>query len=158
MVRMPVSLVPALCASAGLELQTEDPYELVGFSRSEVKLAINIMLNAPSWPSARAAICDELHEGYGATAGARADSVRAAVGNAYPALERYWNTGYGLLLQNVDATICMNVQQHLRREAIPCLSVHDSFIVPTKARSRTVAIMDQELQRACQKLRKGTGR
>lgn len=143
-----------LCACAGIDIQTEDPYELVDFARTEVKLAINIMLNAPSWASARAALCDELRDRHGAVVGARADSIRSAVSSGYPALERYWNTGYGLRLQNIDATICMRVQQHLRRRNIPCLSIHDSFIVPTSAQSCTIEVMDQELQRACRKLRK----
>ena len=39
-----------LSARAGVKLGAGDPYEGLGLPRKEVKLAVNVMLNAPSWP------------------------------------------------------------------------------------------------------------
>ena len=63
-----------------------------------------------------------------------------------------WNTGSGLWLQDIDAEVCARVQAHLRADGIPCLSVHDTFIVPLSAHDRTRAVMDEEFARACARL------
>ena len=146
-----------LCAHAGIELDRDDPYELPGLRRSEVKLAINIMLNAPSWRSARGALRLEMESQHGASARSQADRLRLAVQEAYPALRNFWNSGFGLVLQNLDATICMNVQRRLRRAVMPCLSIHDSFIVQ-RSRADTVAVITKSLSTPVTTCEKGTAR
>jgi hypothetical protein len=64
-----------------------------------------------------------------------------------------WNTGFGLWLQDVDAEVCARVQARLRADGIPCLSMHDSFIVPRSAHDRTNTVMSEEFARACARLR-----
>jgi len=44
----------------------------------------------------------------------------------------YLNTGIGLKLQNLDSRVAENVLKTMTKEMIPCLPVHDSFIVPAK--------------------------
>lgn len=41
-----------------------------------------------------------------------------------------WNTGYGLTLQFLDSRIAEEIMLHFAKQDVPCLSVHDSFIVP----------------------------
>ena len=123
-----------LCAAAGIELGDADPYNGLGLPRQEVKLAINVMLNAPSWRSARAALLEQLCGRHGASAGTYFDSIRATIERCFPALNGYWNSGFGVVLQNIDSEICARVQRRLREERVPCLSVHDSFIVPQSMR------------------------
>jgi hypothetical protein len=147
-----------LCAGAGIELDGEDPYEGLGMPRNEIKLAINVMLNASSWPSARGALVDKFSATYGPSAGTQAEVLRTVVEKRYPGLSPFWNTGYGLRLQNIDAGVCTRLQARLRADGIPCLSVHDSFIVPRSAHDRTVALMDEEFDRAYTKLRQRAGR
>jgi hypothetical protein len=72
----------------------------------------------------------------------------------FPALEPFWNSGYGLVLQSIDADTCARLQRRLRQDHIPCLSVHDSFIVPRSAHDRTIALMEEEFDRACFRLRR----
>ena len=141
-----------LCAVAGIVLGEEDPYEGLGMPRKEIKLAINVMLNASSWPSARGALTWELSDQHGPSAGTQADMLRAVVEKRYPGLSPFWNTGYGLRLQNIDADVCARLQARLRADGIPCLSVHDSFIVPRSVHDRTLAVMDEEFARACARL------
>jgi hypothetical protein len=100
-----------LCAAAGIELGDADPYDGLGLRRGDVKLAINIMLNASGWRSARAALVEHLHDDYGAAAAAHVDLIKGAIERRFPELRRFWNTGCGLVLQNVDADICARVQR-----------------------------------------------
>jgi hypothetical protein len=143
-----------LCAAAGIELGDADPYDGLGLRRGDVKLAVNIMLNAPGWRSARAALVERLHEDYGAAAAAHVDLIKGAIERRFPALRRFWNTGCGLVLQNIDADICARVQRRLRERSVPALSVHDSFVVPQSARQFAEAAITEEFQRACQRVAK----
>src|SRR5262249_4951713 len=78
-----------LCADAGVKLGAGDPYEGLDLPRKDVKLAINVMLNAPSWPSARAAIMANLSDDYGPTVGAQVSKLRKAIQTRFPALEPF---------------------------------------------------------------------
>jgi hypothetical protein len=142
-----------LCARAGILLGPhEDPYDGLGPPRREIKLAINVMLNASSWPSARGALIEKLVSRYGPSVGTQVDLLRAATEKRYPALGPYWNSGYGLQLQNIDAGICAEVQRQLRAKGIPNLSVHDSFIIPRSKLDHANAVMNDQFDRACAKL------
>jgi hypothetical protein len=113
-----------------MELGEGDAYGGLGLPRNEVKLAINIMLNAGNWHITRGALLGRLAGEYGPATLERVSELRKAVKARFPALARFWNTGYGLKLQNIDASICMKVQRRLREQGIACLSVHDSFSYP----------------------------
>ena len=141
-----------LSARAGVKLGAGDPYEGLDLPRKDVKLAINVMLNAPSWPRARAALIANLSDDYGPTVGAQVDGLRTAIQRRFPALDPFWNTGYGLTLQRIDAEICERLQRRLRGRGVPVLSVHDSFLVPQSAREFTTGAMDEEFDRVCDRL------
>ena len=142
-----------LSARASIKLGAGDPYEGLGLPRKEVKLAINVMLNAPSWPSARAALIAHLVDHYGSSVGTHVDLLRKSVQRRFPALDPFWNTGYGLTLQRIDSDICERLQRRLRNRGVPALSVHDSFVVPQSAGEFTIAAMNEEFDRACRQLR-----
>jgi hypothetical protein len=89
---------------------------------------------------------------YGPAAGERADRLKKAVQTRSPALAPFWNTGYGLRLQNIDASICMKVQRRLRDHGVACLRVPDSFIAPISDRGRLRSLMDEEFESACRRL------
>jgi hypothetical protein len=141
-----------LCARAGVKLGAGDPYEGLDLPRKDVKLAINVMLNAPSWPRARAALIANLSDDYGPTVGAQVEKLRTAIQRRFPALDPFWNTGYGLTLQRIDADICERLQRRLRHHGVPVLSVHDSFVVPQSALELTIGTMNEEFDRACDRL------
>jgi hypothetical protein len=141
-----------LCARAGVAIGNGDPYALSDLPRNEIKVGVNIMLNATSWRSARGALVNQLADEHGPAACARADRIREELRLRFPAFEPYWNSGYGLKLQNIDAAICMQVQRRLRQHSVPCLSVHDSFLVPQLAEDLTVRTVEEEFDRACHRL------
>ena len=118
-----------LFALAGDDLGDRDAYDGFELPRQEVKLAIQVMLNAGSAQGAAGAIRRELVRTHGSAAGERTRRLMGQVRERLPRLARYWNTGCGLRLQNIDSNICTSVQRRLREAGSPCLSVHDSFIV-----------------------------
>jgi hypothetical protein len=80
-----------LCARAGIALgPDEDPYNGLGPPRKEIKFAVNVMLNASSWPNARGALIENWqadiakcrHAGRSA-----ANCDREAIFGAWPLLE-----------------------------------------------------------------------
>ncbi len=145
-----------LCASSGIVLPFDeegyDPFKVPGIVRSKLKLAFNIMLNADSEPSARGAIVRKLRKEGVPRPRYEAAHLMEAVRSCFPGLERFWCSGAGLRLQNVDAEICARVQRRVRRRDIPALSIHDSFIVPVRGRDVLKAVMDEEMARACGRL------
>lgn len=145
-----------LCASSAIELPFDeegyDPFTVPGIARRRLKLAFNIMLNAGNKPIAHGAIADELRKKGVLRPYHEAARLMETVGSCFPGLERFWCSGAGLRLQNIDAEICARVQRCLRRQVIPALSIHDSFIVPARVEDVLKAVMDEEIARACSRL------
>lgn len=54
---------------------------------------------------------------------------------------KYFGSGIGIKLQNLDAKIAINVVWHFAKKGIPCLPVHDSFIVAKRYKEELKAIM-----------------
>jgi hypothetical protein len=61
------------------------------------------MLGGHAWPRARAALIANLSDDYGPTVGVQVDGLRTAIQRCFPVLDPFWNTGYGLTLQRIDA-------------------------------------------------------
>jgi hypothetical protein len=145
-----------LCAMAGLELPFGspgfDPYAIPGIPRKHAKLAFNIMLNAESEAAARGALAERLRDMGADRPSQTARAAMDAVIKWFPRLQRYWNTGIGLRLQNFDATICGRVLKSLRQQGIPALPVHDSFIVPKPSEQLLHEVMNTELNRMHKRL------
>ena len=74
-----------LCARAGVALADGDPYGDLDLPRNDIKLAINIMLNASSWRSARGALVERLSDCYGPAAGSHVGQIRTAIESRFPA-------------------------------------------------------------------------
>jgi hypothetical protein len=144
-----------LCARIGVDLpfheKDYDPYQIPGMNRSHIKIALNIMLNAGTECAALRAIARKLNDERIDEPYRRARTLMDAVRHWFRGLEQFWCSGVGLRLQNTDADICTRVQRLLRREDIPVLSVHDSFIVPATAKSVLQDVMEEGMVRACKK-------
>ena len=136
-----------LFAAAGTDLVKGDFYSQFNQPRNEMKRAFNTMLNASSRRAAVGAIEADL----------RLSMVGPLVHRPPPwcacwRKSRCWPLsgicGFGLQLQNVDAAICTWILRRLRRAAIPCLSIHDSFIVPQGCRDSLLVVMQEGFDRA----------
>ena len=135
-----------MAAIAGISLDGHDPYVLPKFQRSIVKSAFNILLNAPTMTSARRAITLELRN-----AGTEIDmrgvsDLLQAIQDQHPQFSRFWGTGLGLRLQQIDSELCIRILARLRAVGIVALPVHDSFIVPEQASGLLREVMEIELE------------
>lgn len=126
-----------------------DIHERTPINRGIVKLAINVMFNSASVQKARAAIQKEINslknEQY--TLG-NAGSVMQRVVNAYPMFKNHFciANGYGSVLQNLDSELATMVIDSLLELGIPCLPVHDSFIVEQKYEQKLVEVMSDSFR------------
>lgn len=147
-----------LCASAAIPLPFEDPhfdfYAIPGFERRLIKVALNIMINAGTPLAARRAIDDALRTDRADNPWELAGQLMTAVNDNRPELRPYFSTGIGLRLQNIDAEVCARVQRALRLQGIPCLSVHDSFIVQHSHAAMLRDLLEHHFTRECAQLRR----
>lgn len=106
--------------------------------RRIVKLAVNIMFNCYNEDSAERAINLEINkltkEEKSIYTLGRAKSVMLLVFDAYPDfIELFCNkSSYGRILQNADSHLANDILEKMIEKGIPCLPVHDSFIVQAK--------------------------
>jgi hypothetical protein len=114
----------------------DKPFEIDGFERSEVKRAFYTMVNAPSWDSARRAICRHSK---------RWKELMPAIARKHSAVKGALCSGIGAQLMFTDAKIMCRNLADLYREGIVALPIHDSVIVQAKHESRAFEIMERNL-------------
>lgn len=132
-----------LYALAGEHLEG-DAYTLPGWDRKICKIAFNVLLNAPRYGKAHGALLPYLD---GCRISAR-DLIRD-IKARHPKVARYFHSGVGLRLQNVDAEMCRFVLAEMSvKKGVVVLPVHDSFIVPEAAKDELVATMKSAFDRA----------
>lgn len=115
----------------------DNPFNMVGFGeehRPLVKKTFYALVNAsgdikepPEFKEANLGItwkefCDRIME-------------------AHAPIKRYFKSGYGVKLMKMDSDIAEKVMLHFADEGIPCLSVHDSFIVHHGYESELAQVM-----------------
>jgi hypothetical protein len=75
--------------------------------------------------------------------------------NAHPAIQKYIGTSYGLTLMWYDSQIAAKVLTYFTNKEIPCLCVHDSFILPRQYGDELVGVMKQFYVEVMKKYCKG---
>ncbi|KQZ50477.1 hypothetical protein ASD54_09590 [Rhizobium sp. Root149] len=132
-----------LYALAGEHLDG-DAYTLLGWDRKLCKIAFNVLLNASGYHEAHGALLPYLD---GCEVSAR-DLIHDIKGR-HPKVARYFHSGIGLRLQNVDSEMCRFVLAEMSvKKRITVLPVHDSFIVPETAKDELVVTMKTAFARA----------
>ncbi len=104
-----------------------DPYVLDGWDRGMVKLAVLILINAPTLQSAIGAI----RRRYGINWRTALRLIEAIKVRHAP-IEAHFHSGAGRWLQRIDADMAERVLLGLIRQGCPALPIHDSFVVPAK--------------------------
>lgn len=117
-----------LYAEQGIDIGDDDPYIIEGYEhrRDEVKLALNIILNAETKNKAIYAIFN--HEDSDIDKKTAKD-IYKKLEEEHPKIKQYFGSGRGVKLQYKDSQIAERVMLNLARDNIVCLPVHDSFIV-----------------------------
>lgn len=135
-----------------------DPFTIRGFERRLVKIAFVVLLNTRSKKGAVVALARALAEHRGCLH-PEVDELQLsrallqAVDETFPFLRPYWCKRFGLRLLNFDAAICAENLSKLKSNNVPCLSVHDSFIVPAQHRDLLHNIMETGFSVVMKKIR-----
>jgi hypothetical protein len=136
-------LHPRLLYAMAGEAQDGNAYTIEGWKRKDAKIAFNVMLNAPTYEKALGAVAEKL-EGDRKAAAAIIEAVKAR----HPRVAGYMHSGVGLRLQHIDSRMAQDVLQELTVDkGLPCLPVHDSFIVRESDRDTLVLAMQRALDR-----------
>lgn len=112
----------------------EDEDNLI--DREVVKLAVNMMFNCNNEDQARKTIQKEINlmpkESRSNYTLGNALSVMSLVYLAYPQFEHLFcsDSSFGRVLQNADSHLASDIIDLMVERNIPCLPIHDSFIVP----------------------------
>lgn len=106
-----------------------DPYIIEGFPRNVAKRAFFIIVNAEGYLAAKGAVANYLEKkGLDRELAAKLIAVMKA---RHAPVEKYFHSGVGLELQNLDSEMAEYVLREMTvRKGVPCLPIHDSFIVP----------------------------
>ena len=150
----------------GIDYKT-DPYALWGSDTSDehrliAKQAINTAINATDMQKAVAA-CNQAMSKFGrknqeeksGKARKKADKLYRAVKSTglgfkqviqlaereHPEIAHHFNSGAGLWLMRIDSRIALQISYWFSKQGIPCLPVHDSFIVPKDCESKLRQMM-----------------
>ncbi len=117
-----------LYAEQGIDIGDKDPYIVEGYKdrRSQIKIALNIILNAETKDKAIAAIYK--HEKLNVNK-EMAKDIYKRLEEEHPKIKQYFGSGRGVKLQYTDSQIAEQVMLNLAKDNIVCLPVHDSFIV-----------------------------
>lgn len=70
-------------------------------------------------------------------------SVYAVITSNLPQIASYFGIGIGHKLQRIDSDIAERIMLHFAEQNIPCLGVHDSFIVDNQHSYELEAVMRQ---------------
>lgn len=130
-----------------------DPYTLPGYTprdelRRLLKLVLLTAINATSRSAAKAAIqsainLDPDEYEWFKSSGFALDSLLEDFEARHKPIAKAFYSGIGKELQYLDSRIAERVINALTKEGIPCLCIHDSFLVPYPAEGLLKAEMDR---------------
>jgi hypothetical protein len=124
-----------------------DPYDVDGWPRKQIKLALLIAINARTNIDAVRALADALRsEGGVANPCATAEGLVRAAKAAHPLIAHAIGSDAGVRLMRRDSEIAAQVMREvMRATGIIPLPVHDSFIVPIIHEERLKEAMENAL-------------
>lgn len=152
-----------------------EAYDLPGYPRGLVKVAVAIMLNSSSPSGARHTLAHkpgmatvvlgdrapdadissvvwgqltERFPGYAQAAHAAAEKLIERLRKKHEAIRSLFFTSSGTRLQRLDSDIAEAVMRRMRRQGIVVLPVHDSFLVQVSKATDLEAAMVEEAERA----------
>jgi len=123
-----------LYAIEGLE-PPNDPYDIEGFDRDELKTALLIILNAKDKNISIKAINSE--------GISQAKILIAALESKHSAISKFFYSGEGLKLQYLDSLVAEQVMLTMLKHGATVLPVHDSFIVRASYSDELQGVMER---------------
>lgn len=130
-----------LYAEQGLPL-TQDPYKVhPNVHRDAGKVAFNALLNANTLPLGSAP------SGYFHTDGITWPEYLEVMSIHHEPVAHLFTEGYGLTLQYRDSKLAESILLHFTGKGIPCLPIHDSFIVAEQHKTELESVMLNHFKR-----------
>lgn len=122
-----------LYAQRNIELLS-DPYSF-DCDRNVAKKTILVLINADTELSARKALEKQFENTIDFK------PIITAAKQYHTPIADCFGSGIGIKLQNYDARIAVNVVSHFTAKGVPCLPIHDSFIVDKRYKEQLKDIM-----------------
>jgi hypothetical protein len=130
----------------GQPMPPGDAYEIDGWPREHVKLAMLIVINARTHLSAVRALADALRKYRIVNVYRTAEKLIDGVKRKHRAIAHAFNTDAGARLMRQDSELAANVMGHMMKAVgIVPLCVHDSFLVPVGLEGQLMAVMDEAI-------------
>ncbi|MCB0747213.1 MAG: hypothetical protein KDC90_07075 [Ignavibacteriae bacterium] len=126
-----------------------DPYLVMGERlRPLMKLVSLISINAKSMTSGIKAFNDELNKNQSLkelhkSSGLKSREYFLRFAEQHSRINKFLNSDIGLTLQYKDSMIAEDILKHFTKKGIPCLPIHDSFIVSAKFRDELTNVMKE---------------
>ena len=136
-----------LYALRGIQF-TADAYTIPLYSRSEIKSALLIGINARSAKAAVPAITRSLRKKMIPASDARSSAMLKAVKAAHPLIQEDFCSDRGIELMKIDSDILVAIMLRLSDEGIPFLPVHDSLVCKASDVERVKVVMRESYARA----------
>ena len=112
----------------------------LNYNRSLIKESVMILLNASTEVIARKAIQRVLTKSMFKGIYSARHIIRD-IKNHHHAISKYFGSGEGIRLQAIDSEIALEVMYHFAVNDIPCLCIHDSFIVDKRYKDELDDVM-----------------
>lgn len=111
-----------------------DPYSF-DLNRNIAKKTILVLINADTELSARKALEKQFENTIDFK------PIIAAAKQYHTPIADCFGSGIGIKLQNYDAKIAVNVVSHFTAKGVPCLPIHDSFIIDKRFKEQLKDVM-----------------
>ena len=140
------TLHPAILYAEAGATMPNDSYELTGWPRKLVKVAVLTLINAPTIHKARHSIAHnermaEVAEPGTQEALANSDQLIRDIKRLHKPIAKSFHSDAGARLMNIDATMAETVMNIMLAKGITVLPVHDSFLVQASKRDQLEAAM-----------------
>jgi hypothetical protein len=145
-----------LYAREGIPMPEGDVYKLDGYSNDDtfrqfVKQMLLVMVNAAREHEVRSALYQavyfdgslDLPKEVGSTKAKDIDPVREAFAKKHAPIAHYFTSGKGIDLQYWDSVLAEYIMIHFAQQGIPCLPVHDSFIIDFRYENELIQVMKE---------------
>lgn len=123
-----------------------DAYDIPGWDRKVAKRAFFIIVNAKNYGDAKGALSELLIE-KGLDPQLSGKLIQA-IRERHQEVREFFHSGCGLHLQNLDGKMTEYVLRVMTvRKGVPCLPIHDSFIVPEGETKTLVRVMKEAYEK-----------
>ena len=116
-----------------------DAYDINGFDRSDVKLAVLVLLNAKNYRSAFEAIKAKLDQ---PVSDSDVHKLIAAVKRRHAPIVKSFHSDCGIRLMRPESDIIFDVLDRCVKADIPALPIHDSVLTQDRHQSRVAEFME----------------